>query len=112
MSEPTAFERPRQVTLAAWMIIAGSVLVVGAVFEQVSTLHQLETQDAVRRSLSEPPFDGLGLELESALTIVRTVSMVAAGCAAAAAILGFHVLKRNRGARLGADASLAAARSS
>ena len=29
--------------------------------------------------------------------------MVAAGCAAAAAILGFHVLKRNRAARLGAD---------
>ena len=35
----TKLERPRQVTMAAWMIIAGSVLVVGAVFEQVSTLH-------------------------------------------------------------------------
>ena len=97
----TKLERPRQVTMAAWMIIAGSVLVVGAVFEKVSTLHQLETQDAIRRFLSQPPADGFGLDLESAITLVRTLSMVAAGCAAAAAILGYHVLKRNRGARIG-----------
>ena len=97
----TKLERPRQVTMAAWMIIAGSVLVVGAVFEKVSTLHQLETQDAIRRFLSQPPAEGFGLDLESALTLVRTLSMVAAGCAAAAAILGYHVLKRNRGARIG-----------
>ena len=101
---PAALERPRQVTLAAWMIIGGSVLVVVAVFEQVATLHRLETRRPSSSSLSEPPVDGLGLGLESALTIMRTVSMVAAGCAAAAAILGFHVLRRNRGARLGADA--------
>jgi hypothetical protein len=100
MSAAKAPERPRQVTLAAWMIMAGSVLLVGAVFERVSTLHRLETQDAVRQFLSEPPASGLGLDLEGALTILRTMSMVTAGCAAAAAILGYHVLKRNRGARI------------
>lgn len=100
MSEPTTLERPRQVTLAAWMIIAGSVLVVVAVFDRIATLHQLETQDALRRTLSEPPVNGLGLDFEAALTIVRIASMVAGGCAAAAVILGVHVLRRNRGARL------------
>jgi hypothetical protein len=94
-------ERPRQVTMAAWMIIAGSVLLVGAVFERIATLHRLETQEAVRQFLAEPPANGFGLDLEGALTIVRTLSMVTAGCAAAAAILGYHVLKRNRGARIG-----------
>src|SRR5687768_9591876 len=100
MSEPTSLQRPRQVTLAAWMVIGGSLLLVGGVFEQVSSLHRLETQESVSKLLAEPPFSGLGLELESAITILRTMSMVAAGCAAAAAILGFHVLKRNRAARL------------
>jgi hypothetical protein len=94
-------ERPRQVTMAAWMIIGGSVILVGAVFERMSTLHRLETQDAVRQFLAEPPANGFGLDLEGALTILRTLSMVTAGCAAAAAILGYHVLKRNRGARIG-----------
>ena len=97
----TKLERPRQVTMAAWMIMGGSVLLVGAVFERVSTLHRLETQDAVRQFLAEPPANGFGLDLEGALTILRTMSMVTAGCAAAAAILGYHVLKRNRGARIG-----------
>ncbi len=87
--------------MAAWMIIGGSVLLVGAVFERVSTLHRLETQESVRQFLSEPPLNGFGLDLEGALTILRTMSMVTAGCAAAAAILGYHVLKRNRGARIG-----------
>ena len=100
MSEPSSLQRPRQVTLAAWMVIGGSVLLVGGVFEQISTLHRLETRESVSKLLSEPPFAGLGLELESAITIMRTMSMVAAGCAAATAILGFHVLKRNRAARL------------
>ena len=45
--------------------------------------------------------DGTGIGVEEWLSILHTVSLVAAGCATAAAILGWHVLKRSRGARVG-----------
>jgi hypothetical protein len=93
--------RPRQVTMAGWMIIGGSILVVATVFETVTNLHTLETREAVSQFLSQPPGEGLGLDVPGALLVLRTVSMVAAGCAAVAAVLGFHVLRRHRGARLG-----------
>jgi hypothetical protein len=93
--------RPRQVTMAGWMIIGGSILVVATVFETVTNLHTLETRQAVSEFLSQPPGEGLGLDVPGALLVLRTVSMVAAGCAAVAAVLGFHVLRRHRGARLG-----------
>ncbi len=87
--------------MAAWMIMAGSVLVVASVFERVAGLNGLETQEAIERFLAAPPGTGLDLDVEGVLAIIRVVSMVAAGCATAAAILGFHLLKRSRGARLG-----------
>jgi hypothetical protein len=87
--------------MAGWMIVGGSVLVVATVFETVTNLHTLETRQAVSQFISQPPGDGLGLDVSGALFVLRTVSMVAAGCAAVAAVLGFHVLRRNRGARLG-----------
>jgi len=93
--------RPRQVTMAGWMIIGGSILVVATVFETVTNLHTLETRQAVSEFLSQPPGEGLGLDVPGALLVLRTVSMVAAGCAAVAAVLGFHVLRRNRSARVG-----------
>ena len=99
MTEP--LPRPRQVTMAGWMIIGGSVLVVATVFETITSLNTLETREAVTQFLSEPPGEGLGLDVSGALLVLRTVSMVAAGCAAVAAVLGFHVLRRNRSARLG-----------
>jgi hypothetical protein len=55
----------------------------------------------VEKFLSEPPGDGLGLEVDGVLTIIRALAMVAAGCATAAAVLGYHVLQRSRSARLG-----------
>ena len=99
MSEP--LPRPRQVTMAGWMIMGGSILVVATVFETVTNLNTLETRQAVTQFLSQPPGQGLGLDVSGALLVLRTVSMVAAGCAAVAAVLGFHVLRRNRSARVG-----------
>ena len=87
--------------MAGWMIMGGSVLVVATVFETITSLNTLETREAVSQFLSEPPGEGLGLDVSGALLVLRTVSMVAAGCAAVAAVLGFHVLRRNRSARLG-----------
>ncbi|MCD4533385.1 hypothetical protein LRP67_04725 [Nocardioides sp. cx-169] len=92
--------RPRQVTLAAWMIMGGSALIVALVFERVAGLGSLETQRSIETFLSEPPGEGLGLDLDGVTTILRILAMVAGACATAAAILGFHVLQRSRGARL------------
>ncbi len=93
--------RPRQVTLAAWMIMGGSALILALVFQRVAGLGSLETQKSIETFLSEPPGDGLGLDMDGVTTILRVLAMVAGACATAAAILGFHVLKRSRSARLG-----------
>jgi hypothetical protein len=88
------------VTLAALLIMGGSALVVVTVFERVAGLHSLETRAAVERFLAEPPADELGLDVPGVLNILRVLCMVAAGCATAAAILGYQVLRRSRSARL------------
>lgn len=101
VSEPSPNARPRQVTLAGWLAMVGSAVVVLLVFDRVSGLHTIETRESVERFLSEPPGSDLGVGVDGVLSALRTLSLVAAGCATAAAILGFHVLKRSRSARLG-----------
>src|SRR5262245_36908956 len=100
MSDTPTLQRPRQVTMAAWMVIAGSGFLVATAFERVASFHHLETREALTELLAEPPVKGLGLDLEGALVVLQAFAMVTAGCAAAAMILGYHVLKRHRGARL------------
>ena len=101
MPDPADLTRPRQVTMAGWMTVIGSTLVVVAVFETMAGLNSIETREAVEKFLAEPGAAGLGLDVEGALTLLRVTATVAAGCAAAAAILGVYVLKGNRGARVG-----------
>jgi len=88
------------VTFAAWLIMGGSVVVVLTVFERVAGLHSLETRQSVQKFLSEPPGADLGVGVTEVLAILRVLCMVAAGCATAAAILGYHVLQRRRSARV------------
>ncbi len=92
--------RPRQVTVAAWLIILGSVFVVFSAFGQVSAGSSLETRERIETLLSEPPAEGLGLAVDTVLEILRIVAMVAAAAATATAILGTQVLQRSRSARL------------
>ena len=87
--------------MAAGMVVGGSVLVVVTVAQQLSTLYSLESREAVAEFLAQPPGSGLGLEVSDALLLLRTTLMVVAGCATAAAVLGVHVLRRSRRARLG-----------
>ncbi|WP_182524840.1 hypothetical protein [Nocardioides dongkuii] len=96
----TASTRPRQVTVAASLIMAGSVLLVIAVFDQIAGLRSLETREAVEDFLADPPGEGLGLSVNGVLDILRVGSMVAAACATAAVILGTQVLRRSRAARI------------
>ncbi|WP_341241793.1 hypothetical protein, partial [uncultured Nocardioides sp.] len=87
-------------TVAAWLIILGSVFVVFSAFGQVSAGSSLETRERIETLLSEPPADGLGLAVDTVLEILRVVAMVAAAAATATAILGTQVLQRSRSARL------------
>ena len=93
--------RPRQVTWAAWMIMLGSAFVVVTAYEVIAQMRSLESREAIEEFLAEPPGDGLGLSVESVLRALHASAMVAAGCATAAAVLGFYVLRRHRGARVG-----------
>ena len=98
--ESEKLPRPRQVTLAAALVMGASGMLVVSVFERLGDLRSIESRLAIEEFINQPPGSDLGLDLESVLDLLYVVSMVAAGLATAAAILGFHVLKRNRSARL------------
>lgn len=91
--------RPSHTTIAAGMVIAGSVMIVVTVGEQIAAINSLETRRSVTEFFAQLP--GTGIDVPEGLVLLRTALMVVAGCATAAAILGYHVLKRNRAARLG-----------
>lgn len=92
--------RPGQATFAAWLIIAGSVVLVLTAWQRIASLHTLEVQEELQRVLSEPPLSGTGLSLESLKTTIRVLCMVAAAAATASAILGVQALRRSTSARL------------
>jgi hypothetical protein len=96
----SATPRPRQVTVAGWVIMAGCVAVVVAAFEQVSQLHSLDTRTSIQHDLTEGPFKGLGVSVDQILATMHVLALVAAACATAAAILGWQVLQRSRSARI------------
>lgn len=85
--------------MAGWVTIVGSVFVVAGLFETVANLRSLETREQVERMLSQPPLEGTGMTLDRWLSVMHTVSLVGAACAAAAAVLGFYVLQRSTSAR-------------
>jgi hypothetical protein len=92
--------RPAQVTVAAWLIMIGSVFVVLTVWDRIAGLHSMESRAALQKLLDQPSAKGLGLDLGTLMTVVKTLSMVAAGCATAMVILAYQTLQRSRSARL------------
>lgn len=97
---PEATPRPTQVTIAAWMVMAGSVVVVLTAFDRIAGLRSADTREAVQEFRGTAVGEWLGLDLQGTLSLMRVLTMVAAACATAAAILGFQVLRRSRSARL------------
>lgn len=93
--------RPRHTSVAVGLVIGGAVGVVLTVADQLAGLNSLETRQAVTDYLAAPPASGLGLDVATALTLLRITLMVLAGLATAAAVLGYHVLRRSHRARLG-----------
>lgn len=91
--------RPPQVGLAGWTVVVASVLVVVTVFDTVAGIRSIETRDAVEEFLDGPTGRGLGLDVEAVLGVLRGAALVAGATAAAAAVLGWFVLRRDRRAR-------------
>ncbi len=100
MTDSKALARPAQVTVASWVAIVGSVFVVMYAFSLVANLRTLDTREQVEDTLSRPPGSWLDLGVEGYLDELHVAAMVAAGCAVATAILGWHVRSRNRSARI------------
>jgi hypothetical protein len=86
--------------MAGWVTIVGSAAVVLTVFDLIANLRSIDTRERVQKAVSEPPLDGMGVDVQQVLTVMHVLALVAAGCATAAAILGWHVLRRNKSARL------------
>ncbi|HEU4513197.1 MAG TPA: hypothetical protein VFR87_08825 [Nocardioidaceae bacterium] len=108
MSEQSKTARPSQVTMAGWVAIVGSMLLVLTLFESVSQLRTVEFRDTVDEFLTTPPGNGLGLELAQVVEIMRVLMFFSAAAAAAAAVLGIYVLQRNNAARVGFTIAAAA----
>lgn len=96
---PTA-DRPPQVTVAGWVTIAGSAFLVLGMFDQIARLRSIDSRESIAKALAEPPFNGLGVELDDALSALHTVFIVAGALGAAACVLGWFVLQRHKQARL------------
>lgn len=99
MNDP-ADTRPRQVTLAGWLLMVGSAFLVLLAFDRLTALHTLETRRSLEAFVSTSPGSDLGVGVETVVATIRTLAMVAAGCATAAGILGYQVLRRSRSARV------------
>ena len=101
VSEPSKTPvRPPQVTVAAWMIMIGSVFVVLLVWDRIAGLHSVDTRKALEPLLDDQRIKDAGLQLNDLLALIRIGSMIAAGCATAMVVLGYQTLQRSRGARL------------
>ncbi|QYJ02908.1 hypothetical protein KUV85_11235 [Nocardioides panacisoli] len=100
MSQDAKATRPGQATFAGWLILGGSVIVVITAWQRISGLTSMETRENLQSLLTEPPLAGTGMELGDLTMLVRIGCMAAAAAATAAAILGFHALRRSTSARL------------
>ena len=92
--------RPGQATLAGCLIVLGSLLSVVAAWDQIAGLRSLDTRERVEEVLAEPPLAGSGIDLHNILDLMHVMALVTAAIAAASVILGWHVLQRNKQARL------------
>lgn len=96
-ANPTS--RPQQVTYAGWGVVLGSVALVISAFQQIATLHSLDTRTTVERLVADQP-SSLSITVDTWLEVLKVLGMVSGACAAAAAILGWQVLQRSRPARI------------
>jgi hypothetical protein len=101
MTEQSKGTRPSQVTMAGWIAVIGSVLMVMTLFDSVSKLRTVEFRDSIDEFLSTPPGSGLGLEIAQVQEILRVLMLLSGAAAAAAMVFAIYVLQRHNAARIG-----------
>jgi hypothetical protein len=99
--------RPRQVTTAGVMGVAGSVLVILSLFDTLASLSSLDVREKVDAYLETPQGRGLGVSTAWVLDALHVMVLVNGALAAVAAVLGVFVFQRHKGARLGFTVSAA-----
>jgi hypothetical protein len=97
----TAHPRPRQVTTAGVMGVAGSVLVILSLFDTLASLRTVEVREAVERYLASPQGRDLGVSTGWFLDALHVTVLANGAFAATAAVLGVYVFQRHQGARIG-----------
>ena len=100
MSDTDRPVRPRQLTVAGGFVIGGSVLLVLTIFDAITSLRSIEMRDQITQLVTSPTGEGLGLSVSEMLSAMRVGLMFAAGCAAAAAVLGVYAVQGSKAARL------------
>ena len=99
MTDKPSLERPRPVTTAAFLVVAGSVLLVFTLMETLGSLRGTDMRQSVEEILAEPPGNGLGISVDQVLDALHVLGLVAGALAAAAFVLGIFVWQGHRGAR-------------
>lgn len=95
-SEP----RPRQVTFAGTQAIIGSLLAIIMLIGAMQQLNGSAMTDVLRQVLDSPQAGQLQLTLDTLRTVVKYSIMGLAVLSVASLVLGFYVLRRDRGARV------------
>ena len=92
--------RPREVTIAGWQALAGSVIALMILLSVAGQLNSKQMRDAVANALESPQTRGLGISVETVLEAAKYAIMVMAVLSVASLVLGYFVLRRHRGARI------------
>jgi amino acid transporter len=100
MSESGTLPRPRQVTVVGGFAILASVILVIIVFDAMNNVRSVESRRAVEDFLSKSPGSGLGLSVDEAVDLMRTLVFITGALSAMAFVLAIYVLQRHNGARI------------
>jgi hypothetical protein len=93
-------ERPRQVSLAGSLTIAGSGMVLVLLVYTMSQLNSAEMHDALQTEVDRFRDTPSAFSLDTALTVVRYGIMAGAVLSSTALVLGVYVLRRHRASRV------------
>ncbi|MCL2543252.1 MAG: hypothetical protein FWE71_12450 [Nocardioidaceae bacterium] len=100
--------RPGQATFAVWLIVGGSLLAILTAWQRISGLHSMEMQQELARLAKGWSFGGTPASVSTLSRVMQVLCLIGGGAAAAAAVLGFQVLKRSASARIALTALLPA----
>jgi hypothetical protein len=92
-------DRPGQVTVACAMVMLGSIFVVLMMWDRITALRSIATRESLQSFLDDGAL-GNGVTLAGLTTGVRVLSMVAAVCATAMAILAWETMQGSRTGRV------------